>query len=299
VTVDNDQNEITLKETTNTVRSIFKNISITDSKDNRVIKKTVNDMLRCVLKDRSVMMNLTEVRSADTYIFTHSVNVAMLSMIAGLFLKLKREQLKSLGIAALLHDIGRTKVPKKILYKPSPLSEEEFDAVKKHSQHGYKILKTCGQFDENVCLAVLQHHERLDGSGYPNGIKGDQIGVSARIIAIADVFDALLADRPFRKAFFPHQAIDIIINSHGLFDSEILKVFIENVAIYPLGSVVSLNTGEIGVVVDMNKGRRTRPVVRIMFDCNSQKLHIIKEVDLSKSPELFITKILREEQIIG
>ncbi len=289
--------ELTRTEITRTVQCIFREITLSSQLDKGTIKRTVDNMLRMVLKDRAVLLHLTEVREVDTYIFSHSLNVCMLSLILGLFLKLKRGELKDLGIAALLHDVGRARVPRHILYKPSPLTVKEFAEVKKHSAYGYEIIRECDHLPEQVTQAVLQHHERLDGSGYPGGLRGDEIGLFARILAVADVFDALLADRPFREAFFPHQAVDIISNSSGQFDPEVLRVFIENVAIYPVGSVVSLNTGETGVVVDVNKGQQTRPVVRVMYDSNAAKIQSIIEIDLSKNPETFITRVLREEQV--
>lgn len=291
-------NELIRQEVVQTVRRIFRDITLTNTPEQGTVKQAIKDIFRRVLKDKCVMLHLNEVRGLDSYIFTHSVNVSMLSLIMGLFLKLKGDQLRNLGLAALLHDVGRSKVPKTILYKPAQLSAEEYKKVKKHAISGYELLRSCQQFDESIALTALQHHERLDGSGYPYGISGDKIGMFPRIVAVADVFDALLSDRPFRKAFFPHQAVEIIVNSaSGQFDPDIIKVFVENVAIYPLGSVVLLNNGETGVVVDMNKGRQTRPVVRIMYDGDRRKLSSIREVDLSKFPDLFITKILREEQV--
>ncbi len=291
------ENKLTRSEITRTVRNIFKDITLTNPLEQGAVKQTVNDMLRQVLKNRCVMLHLTEFRGSDLYVFSHSVNVCMLALIVGLFMNLKRDQLKNLGLAALLHDVGRNKVPKSILYKPAPLSELEYAQVKKHTVYGYEMLKRYNQIPEQVCLAALQHHERLDGSGYPHGLVGEEIDLFARIVAVADVFDALLTDRPFRKGFFPHQAVDIILNSAGQFDQEVMRVFTENVAIYPLGSVVSLNNGEIGVVVDVNRSHRTRPVVRIMYDRDAQKLAFIKEIDLSKSSDIYITRILREEQV--
>lgn len=291
------ENQLTRTEITRTVRNIFNDITLTNPLDQGTVKQTVNDMLRQVLKNRHVLSHLTEVRGAGSYIFTHSVNVCMLSLIMGLYMDLKREQLKQLGLAALLHDIGQSKIPKNILYKPSLLLPEESEEVKRHPIYGYEMLKAYTQLPEAVRIAALQHHERLDGSGYPGQLVGDQIDFYARIVAVADVFDALLTDRPFRKAFFPHQAVDIIIGSSAHFDPEVLEVFLENVAIYPMGSVVSLNSGEIGIVVDMNKGYQTRPVVRIIYDSGHQKIQNMTEVDLSKYPDMFIAKLLREEQV--
>ncbi|WP_418791675.1 HD-GYP domain-containing protein [Phosphitispora sp. TUW77] len=291
------EDEFTKLEITRAIKSIFKEITLSSQFNKGIIKRTVDNLLRMVLKDKAVLLHLTEVRERDSYIFGHSLNVCMLSLILGVFLKLRRGQLKNLGIAALLHDVGRVRVPKHILYNPSLLTEKEFEEIKKHTVYSCEIISECDHLPEEVTLAIMQHHERLDGSGYPEGLKGDEIGLFARILAVADVFDALLADRPFRRAFFPHQAVDIIIKSTGQFDPEVLKIFIENVAIYPVGSVVSLNTGETGIVVDVNKGQQTRPVVRVMYDPNDVKIQSIKEIDLSKNPETFITRILREQQV--
>lgn len=217
------ENEFTRLEIALTIKSIFREITLSSQLNKGTIKRTVDNMLRMVLKDRAVLLHLTEVRELDTYIFGHSLNVCMLSLILGLFLKLKRGKLKNLGIAALLHDVGRARIPRHILYKPSPLTVEEFAEVKKHSAYGCKIIKECGQLPEEVTLAVLRHHERLDGSGYPGGLRGDEIGLFARILAVADVFDALLADRPFRQAFFHTrlwtslltQAVSLTLKSSG------------------------------------------------------------------------------------
>lgn len=291
------ENDFIQKEIADIVKDIFRDITLLDQLEQGIVKQTVNDMLRRVLKDRSALFHLTEVRSIDSYVFCHSVNVCMLSVVLGLFMKLKGNQLKKLGLAALLHDVGRTKVSPNLLYKPSALTDEEYMQVKKHSQHGHDILKTCRYLPVEVATTALHHHERIDGSGYPAGLKGDEISFFGRIVAVADVFDALIADRPFRKAFFPHQAVEIIVNSSNQYDSEILKVFINHVAIYPMGTMVSLNNGEIGIVVDMNKGQQTRPVIRVLFDDCANRLQSIKEIDLSKHSTLFITRVIKEEQM--
>jgi HD-GYP domain-containing protein (c-di-GMP phosphodiesterase class II) len=284
--------ELTRKEIIRTVKGIFQDITIKNQTQQGMIHQTLNKILRRVIKNRCAMLCLTEMRNVDLYIFSHSVNVCMLSLILGMFLKLKGEDLRNLGLAALLHDVGRTRVPPDILYKPGLLNPDEFAQVKKHPLHGYEIIKSCGQFPEIVALTALQHHERLDGSGYPAGRTGAQIELFARIVGICDVFDALLANRPFRKAFFPHQAVEIIINSPNQFDADILKVFLDSVIIYPLGAMVNLSNGESGIVVDMNKGYQTRPVVRVLYDQQTQKLDNVREIDLSKSTDVYITNVL-------
>lgn len=291
------EHRLTRDEIHKSVRNIFRSITTRGHIEPEITRQAVNDVLRNLLRNRNVIPSLTEVRGMDNYIFTHSVNVCMLSLLAGVFMKLKADELKKLGMAALLHDLGRIRVPQELLYKTDALTEAEFEEVKKHTQYGYTIIKALGKYPESVALAALQHHERMDGTGYPKGLRGEEISLNARIIAIADVFDALLSDRPFRKAFYPHQAVEILQNSKGAYDPEILPIFIENVIIYPPGTVVSLNNSEIGVVVDVNAGQQMRPVVRIILDGASQPVRFIRETDLSKNPHIYICRVLKDEHV--
>lgn len=283
--------------TLNTVRSVFRKLVLKDAVEGNAVKTAVNDILFRVVRDRNIMGHLTGLRSQDNYVFTHSVNVCMLSLLIGFFMKLPGDRLKELGMAALLHDIGLNYVPQDLLYKKSELTPEEYETVKKHTISGYERLAGARNIPAAVAETALRHHERNDGSGYPGGLKGQEIHLFARIVAVADVFDALLADRPFRKAFFPHQAVEIIIQNSGQFDGEISSVFLNNVVIYPLGSVVRLNTGDIGVVVDMNKSCQTRPIVRLICTKEGNRVASIFEIDLSKSGDVYIVQVLKEEEV--
>ncbi len=283
--------------TLHTVKYVFRKLTLKDSVSADAVKAAVSDILYGVVRDRNAMMHLTDVRSVDNYVFTHSVNVCMLSLLIGFFMKLPGDRLKELGMAALLHDAGRSYIPQDLLYKTGGLTTEEYDIVKKHTIYGYERLVGSGQISDAVAQVAWQHHERFDGSGYPRGLKDDEIHFFARIVAVADVFDALLAERPFRKSFFPHQAVEIISRHSGQFDPEVINVFLNNVVIYPLGSVIRLNTGDIGVVVDMNRSCQTRPIVRLICTKEGDRIASLFEIDLSKSQETYIVQVLKEEQV--
>lgn len=288
----------TKQATLQTVKSVFRKLVLKDMVEANSVKTAVNDILYGVVRDRNIMVHLTDVRSLDNYVFIHSVNVCMLSLLIGFFMKLPGDRLKELGMSALLHDVGLSYIPQDVLYKQGELLPEEYEVVKKHTVHGYERLTASRRVSDSAAQVAWQHHERNDGSGYPQGLKGRDIHLFARIVAVADVFDALLADRPFRKAFFPHQAVEIITQNSGQFDEEIVKVFLNNVVIYPLGSVVRLNTGDIGVVVDMNKSCQSRPIVRLICTKEGDRVASIFEIDLSKSrDDIYIVQVLKEEQV--
>jgi HD-GYP domain-containing protein (c-di-GMP phosphodiesterase class II) len=287
----------TKQVTLQTIKKIFRKLVLKDKVENSVVKAAVNDILHRVVKDRNIMVHLTEVRTLDNYVFIHSVNVCMLSLLIGFFMKLPGDQLKELGMAALLHDVGLNYVPPEFLYKQGELTPEEYAVIKTHTNHGYERLTAAGYVAPAAARVAWEHHERQDGSGYPRGLKGGEIHQFARIVAVADVFDALLAERPFRQAFFPHQAVEIIMQNSKQFDEEIITVFLNNVVIYPLGSVVRLNTGDVGVVVDMNKSCQTRPIVRLICTKEGDRVAAVFEIDLSKTGDVCIVQVLKEEQV--
>lgn len=292
-----DEHTGTKKATLQTVKNVFRKLVLKDMVEANSVRNAVNDILFGVVRDRNIMIHLTDVRSLDNYVFTHSVNVCMLSLLIGFFMKLPGDRLKELGMSALLHDVGLNYIPRDLLYKKGELVPEEFEVVRKHTILGYERLTASRRVSDTAALVAWQHHERNDGSGYPLGLKGRDIHLYAKIVAVADVFDALMADRPFRRAFFPHQAVEIITQNSGQFDEEIVKVFLNNVIIYPLGSVVRLNSGDIGVVVDMNKSCQSRPIVRLIYTREGERVASLCEIDLSKSQEVFIIQVLKEEQV--
>lgn len=184
-----------------------------------------------------------------TILFFHSVNVAILSLLMGMELGLGTDDLQNLGLAAILHDIGKMFVNSEILHKPTSLAPDEYKEVKQHVKLGYNFLKATFEIPAQVYVAVLQHHERYDGKGYPNELGGDNIHLFGRIIAVTDVYDALTANRPYRKPIPASKALDYIVSGNGtLFDRRLTNIFVRKVAHYPVGTYVRLNSGHSGIV---------------------------------------------------
>lgn len=185
-----------------------------------------NDVIEALLSKNELMCSLVDIRNLDIYTYEHSLNVAIISLIMGIGLNMDKSQLLELCISSLLHDIGKVFISKNIITKKGPLTFKEYKTMKYHPQKGYCYLKEFEYISNNSKMAILQHHERIDGSGYPKGLKGDQINIMAKIICIADVYDALSSDRCYREAMCSNEAIDYILSNSGiLFDLELVELF--------------------------------------------------------------------------
>lgn len=230
-------------------------------------KQIVEDLVDEILFNRNLMVNMVDLKIFDDYTFYHSVNVAVLSILVGISLEYSRSELYKLGLGALLHDIGKVFISKSILSKNGSLSDEEYEQIKKHPQLGYNYLKDHYDVPAKSYLGALHHHERFDGSGYPSKLKGKEISEIGRIIAIADVYDALISDRPYRKALLPSDAMEYIMGGSGsMFDPHYVLKFMRKVAAYPLGTVVRLSNGYKAIVVRNYEDCCTRPKVKIIDD---------------------------------
>ncbi|NLU46504.1 MAG: HD-GYP domain-containing protein [Syntrophomonadaceae bacterium] len=264
----------------------------------RAVKAMVDQIIDELLADLSVLVNLTDIRTFDDYTFAHSVNVAVLAIMTCITMGYNDLQLKELGVGAILHDLGKIRIDKSILSKTGELSKEEYEEVKRHPVYGFEILRQYQDVSLLSAHVAFQHHERWDGSGYPRGLSGENILEYARIVAACDVYDALLADRPYRASYTVSQALTILKRMCGLFlDKRCVDALTSNIAVYPIGSVVQLSTGDVGVVVDVNKESPTRPVVRLVIDRYGSRMHNPQEVDLSKYTTVMVAKSLTEEEI--
>lgn len=242
-----------------------------------------------VTNQSDVLINLSDIRSYDDYTFAHCVNTCILALLLGSSLGYSKERLEELALAAILHDIGMTLLPKDILAKRGNYEPFEYQEVQKHPFWGYEILQR-NQISSLATEVVYQHHERYDGKGYPRGLAGRNIMEEARVITIADVYDALTSNRPYRKRLLPHQAYDYMMDSClSYFDREILVCFFEHIALFPTGTIVLLNTGEKAVVVDQNARQPLSPIVRILI---SDKGNGWEEYDLLFKRNIQIVAVL-------
>ena len=231
----------------------------------RMINGVVNGMVEEILHNQNMMVNIVDIRTFDDYTFCHSLNVAVLSAVIGVVLKLNRKQLHNLAVGALVHDIGKMFVDKNILNKPGKLTPAEMEEIRRHSRLGYDYIKENCEIPEDAMQAVLMHHERYDGNGYPQGLKKEEITLFGRIISVADVYDALVSNRPYRESFLPSEAMEYIMSGYeSAFDPKVVSAFVRKVAPFPLGTCVQLSNGLQGIVVENYESFGSRPKVRVI-----------------------------------
>lgn len=229
------------------------------------LRQQVGDIVDELLRNKGIMVNMIDLRCFDNYTYSHSVNVAVLSIIIGIALGLKKDALVQLGLGSLMHDIGKVFIDKNILNKPGKLTDGEFKEIKEHSERGYQYVKDKFNLPTLSSLAIEDHHEKYDGSGYPNGKYKEEISLFGRIISVSDVYDALTSERPYRKAMNPSESMEYIMGGAGtLFDPKIVNVFIHKIAPYPVGTMVQLSNNWIGIVIENHESVCLRPTVRVI-----------------------------------
>lgn len=291
------------RRTIYTVKDVFTSVNTTKNMSSKSIeqkfdstKKLVDDIVYDIMNNKDAIVNMVDIKVFDEYTFYHSVNVAILSMSIGVGLNLSKRELYNLGLAAVLHDIGKVYVNKDILLKQGKLTEREFEEIKKHSEDGYKHLKNTYEIPVSSYVGVLQHHERYDGAGYPFRKSKDEISLFGRIICIADVYDAITSNRPYREAMLPSEAMEYIMaNSNSMFDTKIVNIFVNRIAAYPIGLSIKLSNNKHALVVDNNVGAPLRPIVKIFADSKGNKItpYKLDMSDMKKTKNITIIGIIK------
>jgi len=244
--------------------------------------KTIDSMTDSILRNKDAFLSLSVVKGHDNYTFYHSMNVCTLCLTMGRYLCFSKEDLLAIGMGALLHDIGKIKIPLSILNKPGKLTEEEFAVMKKHAEYSSEILSHYSSLRWDSINLAYEHHERFDGSGYPLNLKGDRINQFALIAAIADVFDALTTDRPYREAMPVDVAMEKIFQwGEKDFAPPLVEKFVQCMGVYPISTIVELDNNEIGLVASINHSNLERPKLIGILDKNYIKLKKPKIIDLA------------------
>ncbi len=250
------------------------------------LSETIEPLYEAILNDDQFAQKMWQIKAYDGYTFEHSVRV---SMIAGLLAKwygMSETKIKEATLAGLLHDIGKCNIPDEILNKPGPLTPEEYKVIKTHATLGYILIKDIKNLSYEVLLGVLQHHERVDGTGYPNGLMGDQISEIAKVVAVSDVYCAMTANRVYKVAMHPFEVANFILDKcYSSLDLSMTKTFLGNISHYYIGHKVILNTAEEATVVMTYRDNPSRPLVRIKDDY----------YDLRRSTGIEIVSIIEEE----
>src|SRR4030043_156483 len=276
-------------ETIGTIKDVITHIKGKQYAEVRKLKRLAQKAVHLVMEDESILLGMATIKNYDEYTFNHSVNVSIYSLAMGKRLGFSMKSLTELGMTALLHDIGKSKIPKEVLNKPSPFDEGEWGMMKRHPLWGVEILlnlKQLGEINPKIVIGIFDHHVRNDFSGYPKLFRKKDVSLFGQIIQIADSYDAMTTPTIYRKVpFTPEQALAMMLKERGIhFDATFLKIFIGLVGIYPIGSLVLLNTHELGIVYKPNPDPKwiDRPQV-ILVELREKK-DVRKElVDLTET----------------
>ena len=242
------------------------------------------EMVDTMFTHGDAMLCLARIRAKDAYLMEHSMNVAILLANFGRYLGLERSVLKELTLGGLLHDVGKIMTPDEVLNKPGKLTDEEFGVMRQHVVHSYDILSNTAGITPTMLEVAANHHERLDGTGYPQRLKGDQLSLYTRMSGIVDVYDAVTADRVYKQGMQPTQAFRILlkgINQH--FDAELVTKFIKCMGVYPVGTLVQLSNQRLAVVMQRNEQQPLKPVVKVIYHATQRHYLEVQWLDLARN----------------
>ena len=242
------------------------------------------EMVDTMFTHGDAMLCLARIRAKDAYLMEHSMNVAILLANFGRYLGLERSVLKELTLGGLLHDVGKIMTPDEVLNKPGKLTDEEFGVMRQHVVHSYDILSNTAGITPTMLEVAANHHERLDGTGYPQRLKGDQLSLYTRMSGIVDVYDAVTADRVYKQGMQPTQAFRILlkgIDQH--FDAELVTKFIKCMGVYPVGTLVQLSNQRLAVVMQRNEQQPLKPMVKVIYHATQRHYLEVQWLDLARN----------------
>ena len=248
------------------VVSMFEEARMGKAVDAGGARRLVEEISDSVTRNPGALISLARLKTADDYTYMHSVAVCALMVALARQLGLDEEQTRKAGIAGLLHDLGKAAMPMDVLNKPGKLTDDEFAIIKSHPEKGHAMLLTGSDIDEIALDVCLHHHEKTDGSGYPKGLKADQISLFAKMGAVCDVYDAITSNRPYKAGWDPAESLRKMAEwANGHFDQNVFQAFVKSLGIYPIGSLVRLSSGRLGIVIEQGTKSLLTPQVKVFF----------------------------------
>ncbi|CAK0780877.1 Phosphodiesterase [Gammaproteobacteria bacterium] len=274
------------KEAAQVVSGLMEDVRLGKQIETKRLEPVVERMVNSVFRNQDALMGMLLIRDMDKYTFEHSVAVSVLLVTFAKHRGIAQELITQMGIGGLLHDIGKTRVPPEILNKPGRLTDQEFEIMRHHVVSSREILESAPGISPITLAIAAQHHERYDGSGYPKGLKGNEISLHGQMAAIVDCYDAITADRCYHQGKPPHWVLGKLVEwSKFHFNPELVQHFIRCVGIYPVGSLVTLQSGRLGVVMESNLSDLLRPIVKLVYDKNRRQFLTPRILDLSRQAE--------------
>jgi HD-GYP domain-containing protein (c-di-GMP phosphodiesterase class II) len=272
------------------VQRLFADVRLGNAMSLPEVLSVVDEISNSVARNASALISVTRLRSKDEYTYMHSVAVCALMINLGRELGLEEAMMRDLGMAGLLHDVGKLEVPPEVLNKPGQLTDAEFRVMKTHAERGHEVLAANGNVSDLALEVCLHHHEKVDGTGYPNRLSGAEISLFAKMGAVCDVYDAMTSNRCYKQAWTPSESLSKMFQWSGHFDDEILQAFIRSVGIYPVGSLVRLKSAHLGVVIDHDAEHLTKPRVRIFCSTSNPRSTVLRDVNLTESYDHIVSR---------